>query len=107
MTTQITFIDEFEYLLVQASGDKWETRDGVEAILSISERAKEQGYKLILIDRRDLSNPSTEIGRFEAGRTIAEVFPPPFRLAVVYSPEKMERFGENVAVNRGAVSKIF
>ena len=107
MTIQIIFIEEAEYLLVEVSGGVWTTQEIKEVILSISERAKERGYKRILVDRRNLSNPKTELSRFEGAQTIAKLFPYPFRFAVVYPHEKITRFGEDVAVNRLATAKAF
>ena len=107
MAIHLTFSDEAQYLLVEIVGDVWKARDGVDAILLIAERAREDGHKRILIDRRDLSNPATEFGRFEAARTIAEVLPPPSRLAVVYPLGEVASLGENAAVNRGATAAAF
>ena len=105
MSIQLTFIDEVDYLLAELTGGAWETRDGVEAILSISERAKERGHKRILVDRRNLAKPVTEFARFEAGRTIAKEFPPPFRIAAVYRPFQC-RFSpsRSARARRGVVS---
>ena len=107
MTIQLTFSEKAQYLLVEACGNEWNTQDGVDAILSISDRAKEYGHKRILIDRRDLSSPTTDFARFEAGVTIAKVLSPPIKLAVVYPHGQMEKFGEDAAVNRGAIAAAF
>ena len=107
MSIQLTFIEEADYLLVEATGGAWGTRDGVETILSISARAKKKGYKRILVDRRNLADPVTEFARFEAGRTIAKEFPPLFRFAAVYRPEDLAKLGEDAAVNRGATAAAF
>jgi len=104
---QIDFIEEAEYLLVELSGEWDNTQDGVEAILLISERAKDRGDRRILLDRRNLSEPKTQIARYEAGVTIAKVFCPPFRIAVVLPHDELTTFGENVAVNRGATAEVF
>jgi len=71
-------------------------------------RAKERGYKRILLDRRNLAEaPKTEFARFAAGVAVADLLPPPFRLAAVYPHKRINRFGEDVAANRGATVAIF
>ena len=107
MTIQIQFIDEAEYLLVELSGEWDNTHEGVEVIHLVSEHAKNRGDKRILVDRRNLSEPITQNSRYEAGVTIAKLFRPPFRIAFVLPHGEMTRFGEDVAVNRGATAEVF
>jgi len=107
VTIQIDFIDEAEYLLVELSGEWDDTHEGVEINHLVSERAKDRGNKLILVDRRNLSEPITQNARYAAGETIAKLFGPPFRIAFVLPHDEMTTFGEDVAVNRGATVRVF
>lgn len=97
----LSFEDTGDYLVVGAKGE-W-TREGAdEGFQHVSQKARSLGRNRILLDVRELSAPQYEMDRFEAGEAIANLFPPPFKVVAVRTVEKMSKFAENVAVNRGA-----
>jgi hypothetical protein len=55
-----------------------------------------------LVDLREVPGPIAEMDRFFAGQRVAAVLKNHIRLAVVARAEYINKFGENVAVNRGA-----
>ena len=95
-----------KYLKVKVSG-KWTRDNAVSVIEEIKVEADSQQTKRILLDLQDLSYPESEMVRFYSGEKIAEVFPYPFKIAAYLQPEKINRFAENVAVNRGADMRSF
>jgi hypothetical protein len=101
MKLDLSFDDAEDYLLVRVKGD-W-TREGVMAgIRDAAQRAQEVGQTRILLDIRELSAPKADMDRFMAGESIAKVFPFPCKVVAVRSADLIDKFAENVAVNRGA-----
>ena len=107
MALNVNYIEKEEYLLVEVSGD-WSIADAEEIMSAIAERANIAGVNRVLLDRRKLAeSPKEEFARFAAGEALAKLMPSPFRFAAVYPNDQIDRFGENVAVNRGATAAIF
>ena len=77
----------------------------MEAIFSASSR---HGLRKILIDTRTLEGEISLMARYDLGRTAAELQREPVRLAFVVTQDQIwpDRFGENVANNRGVVTKV-
>jgi hypothetical protein len=101
MSIDLSFQEQSNFLLVVISGqyDPVVVRETLEAI---KERATQTNAIRILIDAFDLSAPTAEFARYMAGLAFAELFPYPFRVAVLYKRELINKFAENTAVNRGA-----
>ncbi len=101
MDVELTFQVHGDYLLVKGRGpsDLESTR---KALVLIEEKARQTGLTHILIDARDVEAPRRELDRFFMGELVAELFGPRFRIAVVYQADRINKFAENTAVNRGA-----
>ena len=76
-------------------------------MLTTRQAAEDAGLDRILIDFREMSPPARQLDRFLAGIHVAEVWRPPLRVAGVWQPERIDRFAEDTAVNRGAVFRMF
>jgi hypothetical protein len=94
------------YLIVEVSG-QWTVDDLDQQDDVIRDEAEKHGLTRLFINARNLSQPDTEMTRFSAGAYVAKFWPQPFRTAVLYKPELITRFGETVAVNRGAALTVF
>ena len=94
-----------DFLLVTFNG-LWEKNDMEKSIKEIGFEAEKQNVKRMLFDLRELSSPLSEMNRFYAGELIAS-FLGRYKIAGFAQAEKINRFAENVAVNRGAQFKMF
>ena len=103
---EFSFQETADYLTITATGP-WTTSEMPWQIERIKDEAESRNYRLLLIDLLNIDYPENETTRFISGENVAKLLPPPFRIAVLSTPEKINRFGENVAVNRGAVMTVF
>jgi hypothetical protein len=69
---------------------------------SIREEAANSGNTRVLVDGRDLPAPAAEMDRFNIGAAIAELFGHRIKVAILFPRALINKFAENVAVNRGA-----
>lgn len=101
MTLKLSLKDANGYLLVDVEGD-WEPVDISNKLELVATAAQERGYTRVLIDARKLSAPKGEFCRFLVGEDTAKLFRGKAKITVVYHQELINKFAENVAVNRGA-----
>lgn len=101
METQLALEPEDGYLQVTLRG-RHPSRTYPELLRSIRDEATRLGLYKILVDGRGLAAPPSEMDRFQVGVAIAELFGQRFKIAIVYRPELINKFVEDVAVNRGA-----
>lgn len=94
------------YSHVKISGDFDVDAFKKEIIASDRKRLKAKGNRL-LVDANDLLAPKMELDRFLAGKLMADSFPRPIKVAVYTRKELINKFAENVAVNRGANFRVF
>lgn len=106
MSIEIQYHTHPEYLLVKVSG-QWTDTAAKQALDEIRTEADRRGFKRLLLDLRDLSQPDYGMTRFWSGKHLAEVLPYPFKVAAFAKPEAITKFGETAAVNRGAWFLIF
>jgi hypothetical protein len=99
--TRISFEVEDEYLRVTIAGT-YPSDTIRDLLLAIRSKAEECARTRVLLDAWSLSPPPLDFDRFVLGETAAEIFRSRYRVAVVYRPELINRFAENVARNRGA-----
>jgi len=96
-----------DHLLAVASGsfDHAQLADVLKDIFTASSR---HGLRKILIDARTLEGEISLMARYDLGRIAAELQREPVRIAVVASEDQIwpDRFGENVANNRGVMAKV-
>lgn len=65
------------------------------------------GFSRLLLDITGVAPPKSEIDRYLVGAYAAERLAHRVRVAVLWQDEHINRFGENTAVNRGAVHRVF
>ncbi|MDD5152302.1 MAG: hypothetical protein PHC28_17805 [Flavobacterium sp.] len=106
MNISIEFNKTPKYLVAKVSG-RWLTTDALESIEAIKNEANTQKINHILLDLQDLSLPDNEMTRFFSGEKISNAFDYSFKIAAYSQREKINRFAETVAVNRGANFKVF
>jgi len=98
---ELSFKIEDDYLYAHVCG-QWEIDTTQKALIEIQAKATEAKLTRILIDCLELSPPQSEMARYSAGETIATIFGPPYKVVVVIKAEIINKFAENVAINRGA-----
>ncbi len=106
MSIEITYRDGPGCLVAVANGP-WRTEDAKRAIEAIRAEADRRKQTRLLADLRGLSQPDSEMTRFYSGEHAARFWGHPIRAAVLSRPENYNRFGELVAVNRGADLAVF
>ena len=101
MNVQSEFEEFDNYLFVKVRG-RWEL-DEIKALAdSVRRHADQKGQTRILVDMLEVKGRAPEMDRFRIGEHVAALFPGQFKLAVSYRGEWINKFAENVAVNRGA-----
>lgn len=106
MADKIEFNNTDNYLEVKITG-KWVMDNALKAIEAIRAEADMLNVKHILLDLQDMSYPDSEMTRFYSGMKIASEFNHTYKIAGYAQIEKINRFAENVAVNRGAKFRMF
>ena len=106
MSIEIRYQEKSGYLMVEAHGQwtEYAAREQIDAVRYI---AYIRRFTRLLLDVRDLSSPASDVTRFFTGEHIAEVLPPPFRVAALARYEFNNSFSETVAVNQGAYLTVF
>jgi hypothetical protein len=93
------------HAVVRGTFDHTQLADMLKDIFAASSRL---GLRKILIDSRTLEGEISLMARYDLGRIAAELQREPIRLAFVVSEDQIwpDRFGENVANNRGVRTKV-
>jgi len=100
--TAVSHRTDAGYLRVTCRGD-FPARPYHDLLATIRGAATEAGMSRILVDAVAVAAPSAEIDRFWFGSAIAELFHAgDFKVALLVSFERIDKLGENTAVNRGA-----
>jgi len=94
------------YLLVKVAAP-WTAQTAKQAIDETKVEVTKHNFIHVLFDLTQWDKPDSEFTRFLSGKYLAQVFPPPFKIAAYASPNAINKFGENAAVNRGAWYRIF
>ncbi len=100
MDYQISYEAHEQYLLVRISGPYDPVRGGT-LMKSVRETALQGRFSRILLDVSTVPAPPSEIDRYQMGMVFADLFPPPFKIAVLFTAVR-DKFLENTAVIRGA-----
>ena len=103
---ELSFKETFDYLSITATGP-WTESEIPWQLELIKDKAEVSGYTKLFLDSRPLDLPKHEMTKLSTGENIAQFFPAPFKMAILDLPEKINRFVENVAVNRGANLMVF
>lgn len=101
MKTHISFQAHAEHLQVVLHG-AFPSTTFRELLLSIRNEADRSGHTRILVDAFGLPAPDSDLYRFWIGEAVADIFKSDYRFAVACRPEFINKFVENVAVNRGS-----
>jgi hypothetical protein len=99
--TRASFDVKDDYLRVTLTG-RFPAAESRELLLMIRARAEEFARTRLLVDALGMGPPRIEFHRYLMGELIAEIFRSKYKIAVVYFPELINKFAENVATNRGA-----
>jgi len=100
MKTQISFQVHAEYLKIVLCGE-FPSTTYRELLESMRDQASRSGHTRLLIDAMGVTAPLKELSRFFVGEAVADIFKHNYRVAALYRPELINKFVENVAVNRG------
>lgn len=90
-----------------AAEQPWTTDSALRLVENAKEKAEQMKVHRILLDLRLWESPTTDLVRYDSGMNVAELLRPPYRVAVLAKKAHVNHFAENVAVNRGAMLKIF
>jgi hypothetical protein len=109
--TSFTFTckQKTRYLIVEATGPwnptvRYWSPDRVKELIDlVNQRCRQLHYERVLLDMTAVPGEPEYSHRFEIGVYIAQVMPGRPRVAVLARPEGINKFGEDTAVNRGAV----
>lgn len=105
MKIQITFEVFDEYLKIFISGEN--PYDEIEEIITtIKKLADENNRTKVFLDTMNVSGLS-EMEKYFAGEQGAKILGHKIKTAVVSAPERINKFMETVAVNRGARLRVF
>ena len=94
------------FLIIRAFG-KWVLEDVKREMDNVRDEANRRGLTRLFLDMREMLPPDGEMTRYYTGIYIATVWCPPFKVVALAKPEMINKFGENVAVNRGANFAVF
>jgi hypothetical protein len=106
MNAEVEYFEHDGYLLVRV-GAPWTQNTAISAIDGAKSEAGKRGYNRIVFDLTKWVKPDMEITRFVSGEYLAKALRAPFKVAAYAAPEVINKFGENAAVNRGAIFRIF
>ena len=106
-TFQLKIEPQPDYVLALLSGP-FDLPHFINAAKEIFAATYARGLRRIVIDARALEGEITLMDRFEMARMGAEMQRQPLRLAFIASEHHIwpDRFGENVANNRGLATKV-
>ncbi|MDY6880406.1 MAG: hypothetical protein V2J25_15875 [Desulfatiglans sp.] len=77
-----------------------------ESMVKIHEESLVSSNKSILIDLTKTTGHYNEFDRFKLGEKIASLFGGDYKVVVIDRKERINKFGENTAVNRGALFMV-
>ena len=106
MKTSAEYFDKSGYLLVKVFVS-WTEANATRVIDEANGEATKRGHVRLLFDLRNWSAPEMEMTRFFSGLHLAKVLHSHFKVAAFALPEAISNFGEDAAVNRGALFRIF
>lgn len=101
MDLEVTSEIQAEYLKITAKG-RWQLADIMKLIQEIKVRSERSGQNKVLVDILGIEGNPSQMDRFYVGERIAEVFGPKLKVSVVAPDDRINKFAETTAVNRGA-----
>ena len=100
MRVRDRFIEAEDHLLVVTRG-RWGRDAALRFVDSIASECRKSGQDRVLIDATDVTGKMPDFDRYIIGTRIAAACEG-IRIAAVIRAEYINKFAENVAVNRGA-----
>ena len=104
MSFTIEYKKSAKYLLARVKGD-WTKDNALKAFDEIKIEADKHAMKLILVDALGVSFPNNEMTRYFTGEKIAQIYRS-YKMAIYLQRQKINKFVENVALNRGATLNV-
>ena len=101
-----SFENKGTYLLAIVNGS-YSLEVFMSVIHEVAERCRKEKLKKALIDLRKVEGNPSIIDLYELGVEIANAVGPGIRGAAVARSKMVNYMGENTAVNRGAIFKVF
>ncbi|HVN97184.1 MAG TPA: hypothetical protein VMT62_12215 [Syntrophorhabdaceae bacterium] len=103
----IEYLDRTGYLVVRDASSSFTVKNAQIVTEGMLLEARNKGHNRILLDLTRWSKPKNEMVRYTIGKYLSEVIRPPLKVAVLSSPDVLNRFAETVATNRGAQLRVF
>ena len=104
MSLKVLINQESNYLLFKVQGEY--SLDAFKSLFSkIHEESMEKGYKNILVDISEVSGTMGGMDSYTLGETASRIWGN-LKIAFVYRGEQINKFFENVVVNRGVQTII-
>jgi hypothetical protein len=104
MKIQLSFKVFDDYLKIHLSGEYLHSEIN-QILMTIKKLSEENNRTRILVDAWDLPD-MPDMEKFGIGKLGAEMFGPKIKVAMLRKPEHINKFTENVAVNRGGILYI-
>jgi hypothetical protein len=106
MSLSVSFENHSDYFSVRLSGSI-DPNEVTRVLDEVKNEADRNGQRRVFVDMRGVALPTGDMFRYIAGEHIAKVMSPPYKLVLLGDTRTINRFAENVAVNRGADLKVF
>ncbi|MEN9936558.1 MAG: hypothetical protein RLZZ387_3137 [Chloroflexota bacterium] len=107
MPVDLRYEDDGAILVVRAVGSYGGRAGADAAIVAIAEHARARGRQCVLVDMRQMSGSIPQLDRFLVGKRAGQVWGRRLKVAFIARAEDISHFFENVAVNEGAVVRVF
>src|SRR5215203_3212380 len=105
MESEYSFEHKEKYLLMTITGH-YAKKDFIAYADIILEHCERENVRMVLIAGHTVAYENlTTMDRFYIGENMAKVLGPKIKVTAVFPKEHVNKFGENVAVNRGG--KLF
>lgn len=95
------------YLLLSVSGNYPGKKAGLEFIETLFLQAKNAHLSKVLLDLRAMAGHVQGMDRYEMGNKAGMLWDKSLKVAIVDRPEAINRFFEDVAINRGVNTRVF
>lgn len=101
-------IKQIENYLYITTSNEYNKKEFISYIKTIKDECEKERIYNVLWNLLDMNgNIPQDIDRFYIGEAAAKVFEQKIKLAIVWHKQLINKFCENVAVNRGARLKVF
>jgi hypothetical protein len=105
MNIELEFIDKEHYLFVRCKGE-FIMDEVYQGLGRVKQATDTLGHHRLLIDAYEISPPKKEFERFLLGKAIAELFPAPYKIAILFKEEFIDNVSQMTAVSKGALYLI-